>query len=167
VRWGGIAITTGFDRARMRLSLEKSFSRVIPIAAGGRDVAQVAVDSTGSFALESRSWSIPLELTTNLRFLYVLTAYGGVGYDFQLGGGSDMNVNLSGTMSGTVIGQTAAVPLGNAQVIATEQADPSPGKFRGIVGVQANFWFVKLFTQLNLVPDPFVASVALGVRLAW
>ena len=35
------------------------------------------------------------------------------------------------------------------------------------LGWQANFWFVKLFTQLNLVPDPFVASVALGLRLAW
>jgi hypothetical protein len=167
VRWGGIAITTGFDRARMRLSLEKNFSRVIPIAAGGQDVARVAVDAQGSFALESRSWSVPLEVTTNLRFLYVLSAYGGVGYDFQLGGGSDMNVDLSGRMSGTVNGQSGAIDLGAAQVVATEHADPSVGQFRGILGVQANFWLLKIFTQLNVVPDPFVASVALGARLAW
>jgi hypothetical protein len=167
VRWGGIAITTGFDRARMRLSLDKTFSRTIPIAAGGRDVAQVAVSSVGSLALESRSWSVPLEVTTNLRFLYVLTAYGGVGYDFQLGGGSDMDVSLSGNLTGTAVGQSSSIDLGSAEVVATEHADPSRGQFRGILGLQANLWFVKLFTQLNVVPNPFVASVALGARLVW
>jgi hypothetical protein len=167
VRWGGIAITTGFDHARMKLSLQKTFSRNIPISAGGRDVAHVAVDSQGTFALESRTWSVPLELTTNFRFLYALTAYGGVGFDFQFGGGSDMNVDLSGTMTGTAAGQTTAVPLGSAQVTVTESTKPSPGQVRGIVGLQANFWFVKLFTQLNVVPNPFVASVAVGLRLVF
>jgi hypothetical protein len=167
VRWGGIAVTTGFDHARMKLSLKQGFSRKIPIASGGRDVAQVAVDSTGAFAMESRSWSIPLELTTNFRFLYALTAYGGVGFDFQFGGGSTMNVQLDGRAVGTALGQATPVDLGSVQVIATDEAKPSPSQFRGILGLQANFWFLKVFTQLNVVPDPFVASVAVGARLVW
>jgi hypothetical protein len=168
VRWGGIAITTGFDHARMKLSLKQSFSRSLPLASGGRDVAQVAVASEGSFSMESRSWSVPLELTTNIRFLYALTAYGGVGFDFQFGGGSDMEADLTGKMTGTVIGQnTAPIDLGSARVTATEEAKPSPSQFRGILGLQANIWFLKIFTQLNVVPNPFVASVALGARLVW
>jgi len=167
VRWGGIAVTTGFDHARMKLSLKQGFSRKIPIASGGRDVAQVAVDSTGDFAMESRSWSIPLELTTNFRFLYALTAYGGVGFDFQFGGGSTMDVSLDGHAVGTALGQSTPVDLGSVKVIATDEAKPSPSQFRGILGLQANFWFLKVFTQLNVVPNPFVASVAVGARLVW
>jgi hypothetical protein len=166
VRWGGIAITSGFDHARMQLSLGKTFSRRIPIASGDRDVAEIDVDSQGTFALQSQTWSVPLELTTNLRFLYVLTAYGGAGLDFQFGGGSDMNVDLNGKLTGQVAGQ-APIDLGSAQVTATDQAKPSPGKVRGILGLQVNLWFLKIFTQLNVVPEPFVASVALGARLVW
>jgi hypothetical protein len=168
VRWGGIAITTGFDRARMKLSLNQTYSRKFPVSSGGRDVAQVDLESQGTFAMESRSWSVPLEVTTNLRFLYMLTAYGGVGFDFQFGGGSEMDANLTGRMTGTVAGQPGApIDLGSADVVATEQAKPSASQLRGILGLQANVWFVKVFTQLNVVPNPFVASVAVGARLVW
>jgi hypothetical protein len=166
VRWGGIAITTGFDHARMQLSLGQTFSRNIPIANGGRDVAEIAVDSQGTFTLESQTWSVPLEVTTNLRFLYALTAYGGAGVDFQFGGGSDMDVDLSGALTGKVSGQPP-LKLGSAHVVVQDQASPSRSKVRGIVGLQVNLWFLKIFTQLNVVPDPFVASVAVGLRLVY
>jgi hypothetical protein len=166
LQWGGIAVTSGFDHARMRLSLGQSFSRNLPIGDGGQDLAQVDIQSMGAFTLESRTWSVPLEVTTNFRFLYVLSAYGGAGFDWQFGGGCDMDVNLDGTLTGTVSGQAPA-QIGTAQVVATEHAKPSPGKIRGIFGLQANVWFLKIFTQLNMVPNPFVASVAVGVRLVW
>jgi hypothetical protein len=79
-----------------------------------------------------------------------------------------MEADLTGTMTGTVIGQNAPpIDLGSARVIATEEAKPSPSQFRGILGLQANIWFLKIFTQLNVVPNPLVASVALGARLVW
>jgi hypothetical protein len=166
LQWGGIAVTSGFDHARMRLTLGQGFTRNIPIAGGQQDLAQVDVQAQGVFALESRTWSVPLEVTTNFRFLYVLTAYGGAGFDWQFGGGCDMNVDLNGTLTGVVPSQ-APVNVGTAQVTATEHADPSKGKVRGILGLQANVWILKIFTQLNIVPDPLVASVAVGARLVW
>jgi hypothetical protein len=169
LQWGGIAITSGFDEAHLRLTLSRAFSRRIPLVQGGRTVANVDVtNSQGTLVLDMHSYSVPLEVTTNFRFLYVLGVYGGAGFDWQFGGGSEMNIDLSGTLNGSVPSQSGPpVNIGSARVTATESASPSKGKVRGIVGVQANLWFVKLFTQLNLVPDPFIASVALGLRLVW
>jgi hypothetical protein len=166
LQWGGIAITSGFDHARMRLSLGQTFTRAIPLSGGQQTLADIDVAATGTFALESRTWSVPLEVTTNFRFLYVMSAYAGAGFDWQFGGGCDMDVNLNGTLTGRVPSQ-APVDVGSAQVVATEHAQPSKGKVRGILGLQANVWFVKLFTQLNIVPDPLVASVAVGARVVW
>ena len=167
LQWGGIAVTSGFDHARMRLSLGGTFSRGFPVNNGGREVARIAVDSTGEFAMESRSWSIPLELTTNFRFLYVLSAYGGVGFDFQIKGSSDLAANVTGKLTGTTPASSTPVDLGKATVTATEDATPSPAQFRGMVGLQANVWFVKLFTQVNVEPHPFFVTLAGGVRLVF
>lgn len=169
LRWGGIDITTGFDYARTRMNLVKArtLARAIPIgdARSGGPVVNVA--STGTFGLDMSTTSIPLEVTTNVRLLHLLTLYGGVGFDWQLGGGGDMVINLDGTMTGTVPGQTANVDLGTATVVAEEDSEPSKARVRGLIGVQANVWLVKVFTQVNFVPDPFAASVGVGVRLAW
>lgn len=166
-RWGGIAITTGFDRSRMSLSLGQNFKRSFPVVNGEKNVAQIDMDSMGTFGLDTRTWSIPLEVTTNLRFLYVVTVYGGAGFDWQLGGKSEMTAALNGTLTGTVSSQNTTADVGTVSVTANESADVTAGKVRGIVGLQTNLWFLKLFTQLNVIPNPFVASVAFGARLVW
>jgi hypothetical protein len=54
LQWGGIAITSGFDHARLRFTLEQPFSRVVPISLQGQ-TARIAVNSTGALAIESLS----------------------------------------------------------------------------------------------------------------
>jgi opacity protein-like surface antigen len=167
LQWGGIALTTGFDHGRSRLTLNKDFARDIPVGDGTQELGRVSVDSQGTLFFETRTWSIPLELTTNFRFLYVLGAYGGLGVDFQIDGRSDFNVDLTGNLAGTARGQSAALNLGTAHVVVTDSAKPRAGQVRGILGLQMNVWFIKLFTQLNIVPNPLLASVAVGARLVW
>lgn len=166
LQWGGIALTSGFDHARLRYTLSKPFTRVIPITAGGQ-TARIGVAANGALAMESRTYSVPIEVTTNFRFLYVLSVYGGAGFDYQFGGGSDLDIDLTGDLTGTVPSQSASARLGGARVIVSEDAKPSPTQLRGILGVQANLWFVRIFTQVNLMPDPFVASLAVGARLVF
>jgi hypothetical protein len=166
LQWGGIAITSGFDHARLRFTLSKPFDRVIPVSFQGQS-ARIAVNSMGTLGIESRTYSVPLEVTTSLRFLYLVSAYGGLGFDFQFGGGSNLDANLNGTMTGSTPSQSGSVALGGAQVVVAEEGKPSTSKLRGLVGVQANLWFFRVFTQLNVMPDPFVASVAVGARLVF
>jgi hypothetical protein len=166
-KWGGIDITTGFDYARQRLTLadRRTLRTTVPVdAAGGQDV-RVAVDGTGVFALEMDTWSVPLELTTNVRVLYLLSLYGGLGFDWQFGGGSKLDMQLDGTMTG--LAQGVSQELGTVSIRATEEATPSAGRLRGLLGAQLNVSLVKLFAQLNFVPDPASASVAFGARIAY
>lgn len=164
-RWGGLDVTTGIDYARLGLSLSQGFSRDIPIGNGASALGRVNVASTGSFDIDMRTWSVPLEVTTNFRFLYVLSVYGGVGFDWQAGGGSETTVDLSGSMTG--IAGSNRLNIGSAQIIATESAEPSPGRLRGILGLQANAWMLRIFAQLNFVPNPPTAGFAFGARLVW
>jgi hypothetical protein len=119
LRWGGLDITTGFDYSRLKLALGRTFKRDIPISDGQRDVATVTVDAQGAFEMDLRTLTIPLELTTNVRFLYVLSAYVGMGFDWQVGGRAEMKVDLNGTMTGRSP-QTSAVDVGTAVVTARD-----------------------------------------------
>jgi hypothetical protein len=168
VRWGGLDVTTGFDRSRMRLQLVRDFNRNIPVGDGQRFSGEVDLNSTGTLALDMRTTSIPLELTTNIRFLYVLSAYIGAGFDWQLGGGSDLTVDLNGKLTGKApsAGVTNA-DLGTMTLQVTQSAKPSAGQFRGILGLQANLLLLKIFVQLNAEPSPFVASLGFGARLVY
>jgi hypothetical protein len=167
VRWGGLDITTGFDRSRMRLSLRQNFTRTIPVSDGQRFSGEVALDSRGKFQMDMRTSSIPLELTTNVRFLYVLSAYVGGGFDLQVGGGSDMNITLDGGLTGRIPPAEDRAALGTMNVLVSQSASPSAGRIRGIVGLQANLFLLKIFVQLNAAPSPLLASVGFGARLVW
>jgi hypothetical protein len=174
-RWGGVDLTSGIEHARLRLSLARAWSRDIPVgqAAGqmGASAPTVSVNSAGRFNIDMRAFSIPIEVTTNFRLLYLLSVYGGFGFDWQLGGGSTLALDLDGTMVGRSAGgdaQTAPIDLGTATVDAGESVDPSPGRLRWLLGLQVNVLVVKVFAQLNLATqDPVIASVALGARVAY
>jgi hypothetical protein len=106
-------------------------------------------------------------VTTNIRFLYVLSAYFGGGFDWQVGGGSTLTVDLNGTLTGNVPSAGATADLGNMTLKVTQKASPSAGRVRGIVGLQTNLFFLKLFAQLNATPSPFLASFGAGARLVF
>jgi hypothetical protein len=167
VRWGGLDITTGFDHSHMVLQLARDFDRNIPIGDGQSVSGEVDLQSRGNLRLDMRTSSIPLEVTTNIRFLYVLSAYLGGGFDWQVGGGSDLTVNLDGKLTGRVPSANATADLGTMTVAVHESASPSAGRVRGIVGLQANVFLLKVFAQLNVAPSPFLSSIGFGARLVW
>jgi hypothetical protein len=173
LRWGGLDITTGVERAHLGLTLRSGWKRDIPVGtSGAASSAKVALDTTGRFRMDMRTFNVPLEVTTNIRLLYILSIYGGAGFDWQLGGGSDMTVDLDGTMVGVTPaggGMPAQrVDLGTAAVDVGEAVDPSPGRLRWILGAQVNVTVLRLFVQLNIATqDPVLASLALGLRVAF
>lgn len=175
VQWGGLDITTGFERANLGMTLKQGFRRNIPVGmAGAQGGGSPVIDlnTMGSFRMNARTLSVPLELTTNFRLLYLLSVYGGLGFDWQLGGGSDMSVDLNGSMVGVTPaagGQPSMrVDVGTAAITATESVEPSAGRLRWLLGAQVNVLIVRLFVQLNLATqDPVLASVAMGLRIAF
>ncbi len=170
VRWGGIAITTGFDYSHMNLGLtQKDFksSFSIPESAANGVNVDVAGLGSGTLSIDMKTMSIPIELTTSVRLLTLLTVYGGLGFDLQLGGGSTLDLNVSAAMTGHVQGLPDA-NLGTATVTASAHADPSPAKIRGLMGLQFNLWLIRPFLQFNVAnTSPTMASLAAGLRVAY
>jgi hypothetical protein len=98
----------------------------------------------------------------------LLTLYGGMGFDWQLGGGSSMDLNIDANLVGRSSVSSETVDLGQATITAHAKADPSAAKIRGILGVQVGLPLVRIFTQLNFAnTNPVMASVAVGARLAY
>jgi hypothetical protein len=179
LRWGGIAITTGIDSSHMALGLRKNIksSFVFPnstqqASLGVNASPTATADNQARFNLDMTTRSIPLEITTSLRLLTFLTAYGGIGFDWQLGGASTMDLDINATITGryTDPGTQTSVQqnLGTASAKAKVSADPSPAKVRAIVGAQFNLFLLRVFAQINLTnSDPMMASLATGLRLAY
>jgi hypothetical protein len=172
VRWGGIAITTGYDYSHMNLRLNhdivSNFS--IPNNLGNDVNVNVTGSASGSAALsvDMTTKSIPLEITTSVRLLTLLTAYGGMGFDFNVGGTSVMNLDIDASLLGHIPGPTT-VDMGTAHIHATiPPVGPSATKIRGILGLQINLFMVRLFTQVNIAnTTPTMASLAAGVRVVY
>ena len=175
IRWGGLDITTGLEQSRLGVTLaapafRRNIPRERPAGAPPGTTASVDVRTTGRYSLDMRMLNVPLEVTTNLRLLYALSVYGGFGLDWQLGGGSDLLIDLDGAMTGVVTqnGQEMRTDIGAAAVDATESVGPSVGRLRWLAGVQVNVLILKVFAQINIATaDPVLASVALGARVGY
>lgn len=167
LRWGGIAVTTGVDYSRMSLHYQRSIASKFYLKQNVPVTVRSDVNGQMAFDLEQHTWGIPLEITTSLRLLTILTLYGGVGFDLQPGGGTNMNIDMTARLSGNLNGETFP-DLGSASIRVSEAAQPSSVRMREILGVQLNFLLLRLFAQLNLTGgSPMLASVALGARLAY
>jgi hypothetical protein len=166
IRWGGLAVTSGIDYSHVSLSAKKEISSTLNVMPG----SPVTVTSTGSlvFALDQTTWSVPLEVTTSLRLLSLVTIYGGLGFDWQLGGGSDLNIDMTANLTAGAKG-VAGPDLGTATIRVPGKASPSSARMREIVGVQLGIMdIVRLFAQVNVAnSSPMLASFACGLRLAY
>jgi hypothetical protein len=98
------------------------------------------LESTGVLRLTNAVFSVPVELTSALRFLYFITVFGGVGFEVHTGK-STLDAELDGDMTAEVElpnGQRETVDLGRASVQVQETAGPTAGSLRLLAGLQVN-----------------------------
>lgn len=153
VRWGGLALTAGYEHSSFTLDLEEA----IPIESG-----DLRWDATGTYRLQALSSAVPVELSTNLRIL-VATAYGGIGFDSSLDSFADSEAVLDGGIQATA-GQRDA-HIGTATLTLDSVGLGDRFVPRAFVGVQANLLMIKAYGQLNLGLEGSFGG-HLGLRVA-
>jgi hypothetical protein len=163
-RWAGFDLTTGIEWSQFKLSLDAGLDTDFDIT-GDNGSATIALASTGEYTYSSSAFSVPIELTTAVRILTVLSLYLGVGTDFQVGS-SDFEIDLDAELTGTRPDNGEEVDLGDASITATAEGKPSTAKFRALLGAQVNIWKLRLFAQLNYRPVG-TAGVTAGLRIAF
>lgn len=170
-QWGGVDITTGLEYAHLSAaySTDVKFNQKNTLS-GGNDVA---LNYTGPFRYELgvNTFSIPIEASTNVQLLSILSLYTGLGLDFNFGSSS-----ASGGMTAPITATSSAPPAGFSGNLysATGKLDlsggpsegPSLADVRGFLGVQINLLRIKILAEVSRSTNE-TTSGRLGLRYAF
>lgn len=169
--WDGVRLHTGYQYTSAKIGFSTTLSEAItPVVVGG-DTYSGTITGSPSIGIESSGHSIPLEISTGVNFLYVLSFYGGLGTDINMGtskasaSGNATPTTLTcapgggGCPTGSVSVQADADLAGNGKV--------EPLFLRGFAGFQVNLPFTRIYVHANNVFGTDLYSVATGLRLAF
>lgn len=153
LHWGGVDFTTGFESAKLKFNYSESVTKTTTVSGQSATYSgPISVNSTTSTV------SVPLEVSTNLQWLYLFTTYLGAGMDFN-SGKSTVDASSTGTISGAITA-TGKINLG-------QEGKPNATDFRYFIGQQINLPLVKVFAQLNQSMSNDTLGAAAGVKIAW
>lgn len=155
--WKGLAVTAGYDATVYHLSLEKD----LPIETTS-DGSRIEWQANGTYDIDAKTGSIPLEVSTAFRVL-VFGVFAGVGYDVVTSS-ADSSAALVGPVQLEASGERAS--LGTASISLDDSADGDPGMLRAFGGVQIRLAVIKIYGHLNLADNDTVGG-HVGMRAAW
>jgi hypothetical protein len=167
LKWGGLFVTTGIERNSMKLEATKTItSESKEVTTSGITATGTFTNGTVKFGAESSSTSIPVEISTNLQYLYVFTTYMGLGFDMNTGESTGI-ANVTGDVSASISagGSGTAAGTGEVGLSKTGEADAAWGRF--FIGQQINIPLVKLYVQLDKAMGNGYYSIGTGLRVTW
>lgn len=159
IRWTGIAATTGLEYARLTLGTSNTLVSHFT-AQGPNEKSTVQMDSTGTLDVLTTTTTVPLEVTTGVRFFGTLTLYAGGGITLTTGS-SEIYAELDSLLSIN----SDNLPIGTAMITASGENTPSTFNAHAITGLAVHTRHVRVFLQGALSSGQTAAS--LGVRGAF
>jgi hypothetical protein len=161
LQWGGVHLHTGFQISKNKLGVESSIPDTETELDGAPGTTASFENGTAEFTIDTSTTSIPVELSTYARFLYVFTLYGGVGMDFNSG-----KTDIDFESGGDIVGSGLATGLdANASLDESESGKVKGSWFRYFAGLQFNIPFVRLYAQLQKAGD--VQAVQAGLKILY
>lgn len=171
-RWGGVFITTGLDYSSMKLSFTKTFNQTKQTTYNGTFPynnlnLNANFNGTATAGAEVNIKTIPIELSSHVQLLHVLTIFGGLAADINFGEAKSLaavngTVTVSDTPNGYLNGFNASAGLNLG-----DKGSPTTINGRWFIGTQLNITLLKLFAQLNSGIGQDTWGVAAGIRLAY
>jgi len=144
--FGNVMLTTGLTYNTLNFDYTQHFSQ----SSGGFTL-------DGDFTIGSKSsvFSIPIELSSNIRVLYLLNLYAGLAADLNFGSAEPISSN-NATVTGGL--GTPVLDLGS-------KTSPDFIKFRQFIGFQLNFAMLKFFGQVNTSNSGKLLGIATGIKI--
>ncbi|MFN8370441.1 MAG: hypothetical protein U0T83_07430 [Bacteriovoracaceae bacterium] len=182
IKWHGLQLTTGFEYSALDVkftkAIDKTTSKTVDVSSvtsvtGQTATATARFNGTANVGADTSVKSIPIEISTSARILYVLTPFVGLGGDFNFGS-AKTTANISGpvtitdslgvfsTANNTNVSATASLPLDSRGTIK-----PDTFSARWFGGLQINIFLVKIYAQVNQSLTNDTLGVNAGLRLAW
>lgn len=173
--WGGVKIHTGYEYNKTNLAFATTLNESTgPIDYGAGNVSST-ITGTPEATIKVSTHSIPLELSTDVRFLYFLSLYTGLGLDFNFGqakGDGALNASSSPVCSdaGPASGDcTSGTQVGTISPTANIDGSGSVNSFlsRGFLGLQFNLPFLRIFVQADKAFGNDLVGATAGLRIAY
>ncbi len=162
VKWRGLSIGTGLLYNRSKLDLQVKLDKQQKDVAGG--LAIVELDPSLKFNFVTTTYTVPVDIVTSVRLLWVFNFALGAGVDFNYGK-SRLDMSADGTVS--VKSLVAIATPGYVQVIQPRQSnEPSTVRFRAMAGVGLNLGPVKIDVPVIYYP-PTGLAVGLTAGVVW
>jgi hypothetical protein len=168
--WDGVRLHTGYQYSSVKFAFTSEINEEVNETSSGSTITGT-ITGDPKATIESSSHSIPLEISSGVNFLWVMSFYGGLGTDLNIGsaeGKGDLNAEdsvLTCTGGAACGGNPTATVRASANI--DEKAEVNPFFLRGFVGLQANLPYVRIYAHANKVFGTEVYSFATGLRLAF
>lgn len=168
--WDGVRLHTGYQYSALDLKVKSTINQDVDETASTNEHITGTVTGTPSVKVDSSTHSIPLEISSGVNFLYILSFYAGLGTDLNMGsakGKGDLhakNSNLNCTGGACGGGQVVTVST-TADINETGKVNPL--FLRGFAGFQVNLPYTRIYVHANNVFGTKLYSAAAGLRFAF
>ncbi|MFY7993434.1 MAG: Lsa36 family surface (lipo)protein [Bacteriovoracaceae bacterium] len=167
--WGGVKLHTGYEYNSSKFSFTSTINEQISAESGGITLSGNAVGKPNA-EIEVTTHSIPIEISSSVQFLYILSMYGGLGVDFNFGeakGSGALNadettLNCTGAGCGA-IGTVKVQP--SANIDGNGKVTPMWG--RAFLGLQINLPYTRIFVQADKPVGNEVIGATAGLRFVY
>lgn len=168
--WGGVKLHTGYEYNNMQVRATHRITESLNTTQGAETYSS-SISAIPIANIDATSHSIPLEISSSVQLLYVLSLYGGLGLDYNVAsakGNGDLNsgdsdVNCTNGVCGG--GMSVGTISAEANINGTGEADPF--FFRGFAGVQINLPFIRIFGQVDKSFGNELIGGTAGVRFVY
>lgn len=165
LRWGGIKVHTGYEFNKSKFKFQSNLSEDFSETIGGVPTSGTITGKPAA-EIDVATQSIPIEISTNVQLLYILSLYTGLGIDFNFG---------EAKAKGNLNADESTILVNGADTGTRVQADANiDGKSkvdsflaRAFVGVQINLPYMNIFVQGDKsLGNELVAGTA-GIRFVY
>jgi hypothetical protein len=172
LRWGGIDLATGLKynsfKAETRISQTQSQTQSLSPAGS----LTTAFDGTLALGANSYNFSIPIEMSSSVRLLWIWSVFAGLGADINLGQTSSITcitgpIKVTGTLGAGPGAQAITDVDADAFLDLGQTASPVPVNARIFLGTGIEIIGINVLLQVTQAVSGSLAGVSLGARAFW
>ena len=166
--WRGISVESGFIYSSSLVKFDKELDPIEGVTDG---IFTATVDPSVTIEFDTKSYIIPVEIYTSIRFFYIFNLGVGGGVDFVSGGNTDINLLSDGgatiTDDGVFAGSSGMInEKGKITVDASTKdvrADWYRLKFMTNIGLSAGPVFIDLPLTYYFTDNGYAVGVSAGI----
>ncbi len=156
-KWYGVDVSTGMDYSSQKIHYVYPIEQTKNIDTG----VDATVKGPATLGAEMSTFTIPIEVSSGVGFLWIFNLYAGAGLDLNFASATSVaNIAANVTFTGTTAQAKASMDLGS-------EDNASVADLRLFVGTQLDFSILKLDVQLQKNITNNAMAVNFGTRIYW